>query len=154
VASPKRRAGAVASPKRRAGAVALLPVDARAGPVLTNLIEAYSGIAKGVVVRKTIAEDFAALYKKINADGALDDFFHHPESFGKGSNDFAAVMLLLGKLSLRLPSAAAQRAKRAEALCRQAVDADIEPLDPHRPEWELIQLLMAALADCAAHGGR
>lgn len=105
-------------------------------------------------MKKTIAEDFATLYKKVNADGSLDEFFHNPGSFGKGSNDFAAVMLLLGKLSYRLPTAAAQRAKKAEALCRRAVDADTGPLDEHRPEWALIQLLLAALADCAAHGSR
>lgn len=113
-----------------------------------------SALFKGVAVEKSIAEDFALLYKKVNSDGALDEFFHNPDNFGKGSNDFAAMMLMLGKLAYRLPTAAAQRAKAAQHLCEKAVDQDITPLGKERPEWALIQLLLAALADCAAHGGR
>lgn len=95
---------------------------------------------------KSLAQDFANLYSRLNTDGSLDGFFHNSEVFGYASNDFAAVMLMLGKLAKGLPTAAAQRAKSAQALCQRLVDDDIGPLDPQRPEWALIYELLAALA--------
>ncbi len=98
---------------------------------------------------KNLAQDFARLYTKVNADGKLDKFFQDPEAFGYASNDFAALMLMLGQLSKGLPSAAAQRAKSAQALCQKLVEADTPPLAAERPEWALIYELLAGLAACA-----
>ena len=98
---------------------------------------------------KNLAQDFSRLYAKINAEGKLDAFFQSPEAFGYASNDFAAVMLMLGKLAKDLPSAAAQRAKSAQTLCQKLVDRDMGPLDDERPEWALIYELVATLAACA-----
>jgi len=99
-------------------------------------------------VDTSLAQDFVALYQKVNADGTLDDFFHRPEVFGISSNDFAAVMLMLEKLAAGLPAAASEQARAAAAVCRQAVETDVEALPDKRPEWALIRGLVAALAAC------
>ena len=122
--------------------------------MLTILLGEQKLNTKGVPVEKNLAEDFALLFKKVDSDGSLDEFFHNPSNFGKGSNDFAACMLILRKLTNELPSASAQRVKQAERLCSKAVDDDVEPPAKDRREWALIHLLMAALADCAAHYSR
>ncbi|MFH1060734.1 MAG: hypothetical protein V1797_18900 [Pseudomonadota bacterium] len=98
---------------------------------------------------KNLAQDFASLYSKINADGKLDQFFQNPEAFGYSSNDFAAVMLMLKKLAKSLPSPAAARAVEALNFCEKQVDADTGPLAEDRPEWALIYKLLAALTACA-----
>lgn len=122
--------------------------------MLTILLGSLKYTTKGVPVDKNLAEDFALLFKKVDSDGSLDDFFHNPSNFGKGSNDYAACMLMLGKLAKELPSASAQRVKQAQKLCDKAVEDDVEPPAKDRREWALIHLLMAALADCAAHYSR
>ncbi len=100
-------------------------------------------------MNKNLAQDFASLYGKINADGKLDPFFQSPEVFGYASNDFAAVMLMLKKMARGLPSPAAGRAVEALNLCQKQVDKDTGPLADDRPEWDLIHKLLAALAACA-----
>jgi hypothetical protein len=96
-----------------------------------------------------LAQEFVALYQKVNADGTLDDFFHQPQMFGVSSNDFAAVMLMLEKLAPSLPAGASDAARAAADVCRRAVDTDVEALSEARPEWALIRALVAALAECA-----
>jgi hypothetical protein len=101
-----------------------------------------------MAVDASVADEFVALYQKVNTDGTLDDFFHQPQVFGISSNDFAAVMLMLDKLADGLPDSVAAQVRAASAVCRQAVETDVEALSDRRPEWALIRALVAALAEC------
>lgn len=96
-------------------------------------------------MEKTLAQSFSELYQLVNADGKMDSFFNRPEAFGVASNDFAAAMLMLERLASRLPAQAAEQVKGALAVCRQAVNENVEPLPDDRLEWDLILHLLAAL---------
>lgn len=96
-------------------------------------------------MEKTLAQSFSDLYQRVNADGKMDSFFNRPEAFGVASNDFAAAMLMLEKLASRLPGPVAEQVNGAIAVCRQAVDENVEPLPDERLEWDLILHLLAAL---------
>lgn len=97
-------------------------------------------------MEKSLAHSFSALYQKINADGTMDPFFHRPEVFGVGSNDFAAAMLILEKILPRLPASIAPQVEAAISVCRQALEENSSPLPDDRLEWDLILHLLAALA--------
>lgn len=97
-------------------------------------------------MEKSLARSFSALYQQINADGTMDPFFHRPEVFGVGSNDFAAVMLILEKILPRLPAAIVPQVEAALSVCRQAVEENAAPLGDDRLEWDLILHLLAALS--------
>lgn len=96
-------------------------------------------------MEKSLALSFSALYKKVNTDGTMDPFFHRPEVFGVGSNDFAAVMLILEKILPGLPASIAAQVEAAASVCRQALEENVTPLSDDRLEWDLILHLVAAL---------
>ena len=75
----------------------------------------------------------------------MDPFFHRPEVFGVGSNDFAAVMLILEKTVPGLSAPVAAQAQAALSVCRQALEENVNPLADDRLEWDLILHLLAAL---------